>query len=104
MSSTESRRRAALGYLQRKLAVIPVPAGEKNPGYEGWQDLRLTPEYVPRHWTNGQNIGALNGEPSGWRVCVDTDALEALPIAGRFLCPRRSLAGGRAVRIRIGGT
>jgi putative DNA primase/helicase len=96
LSTTEVRRKAVFGYLQRKLAVIPVPAGEKNPGYEGWQDLRLTPEDVPRLWTNGQNIGALNGEPSGWRVCADVDVPEALHIAGRFLPP--TLTSGRESR------
>jgi hypothetical protein len=78
------------------MAVIPVPAGEKNPGYDGWQDLRLTLEDVSRYWTNGQNIGALNGEPSGWRVCVDLDVSEALGIAGRFLPP--TLTSGRESR------
>jgi hypothetical protein len=93
MSTTEVHRKAVIGYLQRSVAVIPVPAGEKNPGYDGWQDLRLTSEDVPCYWTNGQNIGALNGEPSGWRVCVDLDVSEALGIAGRFLPP--TLTSGR---------
>lgn len=78
------------------MAVIPVPAEEKNPGYEGWQNLRLTSEDVPRYWTNGQNIGLLNGQPSGWRVCVDLDVAEALSIAGRFLAP--TLTSGRKSR------
>jgi hypothetical protein len=76
--------------------VIPVPAEEKNPGYEGWQNLRLTSEDIPRYWTNGQNIGLLNGEPLGWRVCVDLDVSEALSIAGRFLDP--TLTSGRESR------
>ncbi|HVF02520.1 MAG TPA: bifunctional DNA primase/polymerase [Rubrobacteraceae bacterium] len=82
--------------MSRGIAVIPVPAGEKNPGYDGWQNLRLASEDVPRYWTNGQNVGALNGEPSGWRVCIDLDVFEALGIAGRFLPP--TLTGGRESR------
>jgi len=93
VSSTEARRQAAARYISRGVAVIPVPCGEKKPGLPGWQDLRLTAEDVPRYWTNGQNIGALNGEPSGWRVCIDQDVPEAGKIAGRFLLP--TLTSGR---------
>jgi putative DNA primase/helicase len=94
--STEARRQAACRYINRSIAVIPVPAEEKNPGYEGWQNLRLTEQDVPRHWSNGQNIGVLNGEPSGWRVCIDLDVSDALSLAGRFLDP--TLTGGRKSR------
>jgi len=96
VSSTEARRRAAVRYIERGVSVIPVPDGDKKPGLPGWQDLRLTEEDVPRYWTNGQNIGALNGEPSGWRVCVDQDVSEALGMAGRFLIP--TLTSGRESR------
>jgi hypothetical protein len=96
VSTTEARRHAATKYIARGVAVIPVPDGEKKPGLPGWQDLRLTEEDVPRYWTNGQNIGALNGKPSGWRVCVDQDVAEALNMAGRFLPP--TLTSGRESR------
>jgi hypothetical protein len=96
VSSTEARRQAAARYIPRGVAVIPVPNGKKKPGLPGWQDLRLTAEDVPRYWTNGQNIGVLNGEPSGWRVCVDQDVSEAGEIAGRFLLP--TLTSGRKSR------
>jgi len=78
------------------VAVIPVPAGEKNPGRFGWEALRITEEEIPNYWTNGQNIGVLVGEPSGWRVDVDLDADEAVTIAGRFLPP--TLTSGRMSR------
>jgi putative DNA primase/helicase len=96
VSTTEARRRAAARYIERGVAVIPVPDEEKKPSLSGWQELRLTVEDVPRYWTNGQNIGALNGEPSGWRVCVDQDVSEAAILAGRFLPP--TLTSGRASR------
>jgi hypothetical protein len=96
VSSTEARRRAAAKYLTRDLAIIPVPNGAKDPGLPSWQNLRLSPEDVPHYWTNGQNIGVLNGEPSGWRVCVDLDVAEALEAAGRFLLP--TLTSGRQSR------
>jgi hypothetical protein len=78
------------------VAVIPVPADEKNPGRFGWEALRITEEEIPSYWTNGQNIGVLVGEPSGWRVDVDLDADEAVTIAGRFLPP--TLTSGRMSR------
>jgi catechol 2,3-dioxygenase-like lactoylglutathione lyase family enzyme len=72
--STEKRRRAAAALLRRGVAVIPVPAGEKNPGRPGWEALRITEEEIPDYWTNGQNVGLLCGEPSGGRVDVDLDS------------------------------
>jgi hypothetical protein len=95
-ASTEKRRRAAIGLIRRDVAVIPVPAGEKNPNRPGWQDERILEEDVPLHWTNGQNIGLLCGEPSGGRIDVDLDADEAVKIAGRFLPP--TLTSGRESR------
>jgi hypothetical protein len=94
--STEKRRRAAAALIRRDVAVIPVPSGEKNPGRPGWEALRITEEEIPSYWTNGQNVGLLCGEPSGWRVDVDLDADEAVKIAGRFLPP--TLTSGRLSR------
>ena len=65
--STEKRRRAAAALIRRGVAVIPVPAGEKNPGRPGWEALRITEEEIPDYWTNGQNVGVLCGEPSAAR-------------------------------------
>lgn len=94
--STEERRQAAVALISRGVAVIPVPAGEKNPGRRGWEDLRISEEDVPDYWSNGQNVGILCGEPSGWRVDVDLDADEAVKIAFWFLPP--TLTGGRENR------
>src|SRR5919107_545952 len=85
--SKEKRRRAAAALIRRGAAVIPVPAGEKNPARAGWESLRISEEEIPDYWTNGQNVGLLCGEPSGWRVDVDLDAEESAKIAGRFLPP-----------------
>ncbi len=85
---------AAAKYLERGVAVIPVPQGRKDPVLKGWPNLRLTQEDVANYWTDGQNIGALTGEPSGWRVDVDLDCREALVVAERFML--RTLTSGRA--------
>jgi len=78
------------------VAVIPVPARKKNPGRPGWETLRITEEEIPDHWTNGQNVGLLCGDPSGGRVDVDLDAGEAVKIAFRFL--PATLTSGRKSR------
>jgi hypothetical protein len=96
MSSTEVRRRAVAKYLSRDIAVIPARKDEKDPELPGWQDLRITEKDISRYWPNGQNIGALNGEPSGWRVCADLDVAEAANLVGRFLPP--TLTSGRESR------
>ena len=95
-ADTATRRKAAVSYLDRGIAVIPVPAGEKNPNRPGWQDERLAAEDVPGCWTNGQNVGLLTGEPSAGRVDADLDANEAVVVAGRFLPP--TLTSGRESR------
>ena len=94
--STEVSRRGAVGLIRRGVAVIPVPAGEKNPGRTGWESMRISEDEVPRHWTNGQNVGVLCGEPSGGLVDVDLDSPEAVALAGRFLPP--TLTSGRERR------
>jgi hypothetical protein len=78
------------------VAVIPVPAGEKNSARPGWEALRITEEEIPGYWTNGQNIGLLCGDPSGHRVDVDLDSDEAIKIAFRFL--PATLTSGRKIR------
>jgi Bifunctional DNA primase/polymerase, N-terminal len=96
VSSTEARRRAAATYLSRDIAIIPIRKDAKEPELPAWQDSRLTEDDISGYWTNGQNIGLLNGKPSGWRVCADLDVLEALSIVGRFLPP--TLTSGRQSR------
>ena len=83
-------RRAAERYLRAGLAVIPVPAGEKNPNRPGWQNERWTVEDVSKLWKNGQGIGILWGEPSSGLVDVDLDWPEARIAARRILPPTRT--------------
>jgi hypothetical protein len=88
-----SSAQAAARYIERGWVPVPVPAGEKNPGRDGWEKLRIGLEDIPRFFNNGQNIGLHCGEPSGWLVCVDLDTPEALKIAKRFL--PQTLTSGR---------
>ena len=88
-----SSAKAAARYIERGWTPVPVPAGAKNPGRDGWQDLRISLEDIPLYFNNGQNIGLHCGEPSGWLVCADLDVVEARKLAEKFLAP--TLASGR---------
>src|SRR5262249_33385864 len=80
-------RDAAGIYVLRGMAPIPMPPRTKDPGYTGWERLRLTGADLDEHFPRGQarNLGVLNGEPSGNSVDTDLDCLQALRIADRFL-------------------
>jgi putative DNA primase/helicase len=88
-----SSAKAAARYIERGWAVVPIPRGTKGPQITGWQKLRLTAGDVPKHFTNGQNVGIITGEASGGLVTVDLDRPEAVALAGRFLQP--TLTSGR---------
>jgi putative DNA primase/helicase len=90
MSPLES----ALDYLQRGYAVIPVPYKDKNPGFDGWQQLRVTSETATNYFNGApQNIGCLVGEPSGWIVDIDLDHKRAVELAPEFLPPTPAVFG-----------
>lgn len=82
--------KAATECVQRGWSVIPIPTREKNPGKNGWQQLRITADTVGEHF-NGkpQNIGLLLGEPSGWVVDIDLDHMRAVELAPQYLPPSR---------------
>ncbi len=87
-------RLAAERYAHRGWSVIPIPHRSKNPGFDGWQRLRLTTKSIRDHF-NGQpqNIGVLLGEPSGWLVDVDLDHPRAVELAAQFLPPTPAVFG-----------
>ena len=84
---------AALAYTRRGWRVIPIPARSKNPNRPGWQEERLDESDLPRLFSNGQNIGVLMGEPSGWLIDVDLDRPEALILADKFLPETAAIFG-----------
>ena len=83
---TVTTRSAAEVYARNGWSVIPIPYQSKNPGFKGWEQMRLTVESLDQHF-NGQpqNIGVLLGEPSGWLVDVDLDHTRAVELAPQFL-------------------
>ena len=84
---------SALDYLRRGLAPLPVPHRRKEPILAGWPDLRLTEDNLADYF-NGheQNIGILNGAPSGDLADVDLDAPEAAHFRS-WLPPTGMIAG-----------
>jgi Bifunctional DNA primase/polymerase, N-terminal len=95
---------AATLYTQRGWSVIPIPHRSKNPGYNGWEQTRLTKETVASKF-NGhpQNIGVLLGEPSGWLVDVDLNHARCVELADQFLLETPAVFGraGKARSHRI---
>lgn len=87
-------RDAAGRYLNRGWSVVPIPHGEKNPGFKGWQRPQVTSETIGVHF-NGrpQNIGVLLGEPSGWLIDIDLDHPKAVALAPDFLPHTPSIFG-----------
>ena len=79
---------AARDYLRRGWAPIPIPFRSKNPGFAGWQKLRLAETDLERHFNcRPQNVGVLLGEPSGWLVDIDIDNRRCAELAGEHLPP-----------------
>jgi DNA polymerase I-like protein with 3'-5' exonuclease and polymerase domains len=83
----QDTRSAAELYMQKKLAPIPLPPRSKEPGFLGWQQLRLTPDTLDDHFPPREvrNIGILNGEPSGNVLDIDLDCPQALLAAPQLL-------------------
>src|SRR5262249_7637377 len=82
-------RSAAEVYLAKGLSPIPLPPRSKDPGYAGWQHLRLKPDALDDHFPVRElrNVGILNGTPSGNALDVDLDCVEALLAAPLLLPP-----------------
>jgi hypothetical protein len=83
-------------YFGVGVRTVPVPHRSKNPGREGWQNLRIDPQQIDEHFPAGtpKNIGALLGEVSGNLADVDLDCVEAIK-AGCALLPPTGWVFGR---------
>src|SRR5919201_1948680 len=89
-------RAAALAYLARGFAPVPLPHRMKRPVLPGWEQLRLTAQTLGGYFDPGRptNVGLLLGEPSGGLVDVDLDCPEAVALAPHLL-PQTGLTHGR---------
>ena len=93
--------RYAQGYIERGMAVVPIPHKRKSPVLPEWQNLRIKVEEVPLYFDGkSQNIGILVGKPSSGVVDVDLDVPEAVKIAGHFL-PSTLTSGRESARTKL---
>ena len=79
--------------LGADVVLIWLPAGEKNPGWSGWQKTTVErmcdPRYIKR-LNSADNLAVLTGEPSGGLCSIDIDDDSAV---GPFLELNPKLAG-----------
>ncbi len=91
--------RAVQDYTAKGYRVVPIAPRSKRPLYAGWPDLRLTMDELPAYFGSDENLGVLNGEPSGGLIDIDLDAPEVLRVANEFL-PETKLVFGRKSKLR----
>jgi putative DNA primase/helicase len=60
---------------------IPLKPNSKKPIGNKWTQLRLKPDELPEHFSNGNNLGVLTGVGPRHLADVDCDAREALACA-----------------------
>lgn len=81
-----------------ELGILPVPLYpkmKKPKGGQGWNAFRATPETLETYFEEGDNVGGLWGEPSGWVVDIDLDWDEAAR-AAPLLLPETFIYGRRS--------
>ena len=84
---------AALDYIGRGWAPIPVPHRQKGPVIDGWQHLRITAETAPGYFNGGgQGLGVIVGKASGGLTDLDLDCPEAIA-AAPYILPRTAVFG-----------
>src|SRR5207302_1072284 len=92
----QTARAAARLYVDRGLSPIPIPHRSKKPVIDDWPELRLSAADLAEHFPakRSNNIGILNGEPSGNLADVDLDCREARR-AAPVLLPETGWVFGR---------
>jgi predicted P-loop ATPase len=87
---------AARATLALNIFPLPVKAHTKRPPMSGWQNLRLTVDDLPEHFSNGNGLGWLLGIEPRPIGDVDIDCAEALAVAPMIQGPGTSRISGRA--------
>jgi hypothetical protein len=76
---------AAREYVRRGWRVVPIPTGLKKPVIDGWPELIIVADDLPRYFGAVQNVGIRLGPASNDLVDIDLDCPEALAIASLYL-------------------
>ena len=84
---------AALDYIGIGLVPIPVQPRSKNPGRDGWQNLRVTEDEVPTLFSGEANVGLLLGINGNGLTDLDCDCPEATRLAPWFAPPTTFKSG-----------
>ena len=77
-----------IAHAMREMEIVPVEVmrGEKRPLRAEWERATLASSVVEiPTWKEGNNVGALWGEPSGWIIDVDLDCEDAVKAAHEYL-------------------
>jgi hypothetical protein len=91
-------RDAATTYLAKKLVPVPVLFRSKQCVQDGWPDLRVTTEDIPRLFAGRHNVAILNGAPSGNLADVDLDCVQAIRAAALLLPTTGWIFGRKSAR------
>lgn len=65
-------KRTAVSLAENGYQVIPIPAGQKSPGFKGWQNYQATGARIEREWADNGNIGILTARTPA----IDIDTLD----------------------------
>jgi hypothetical protein len=85
---------AAIDYTRRGWSVVPIPYQSKNPGFKGWEQVRLRESDIPDYFRGKpRNLGVLLGEPSAWLVDIDLDHPRCVELADLYLPATPSVFG-----------
>lgn len=75
----------ALNLLDHGVQPVPCRPRSKAPKHDEWPTIRYTVDSAKHEFRDGDNVGAVLGEPSGWLVDVDIDNAGALDMAHKLL-------------------
>jgi Bifunctional DNA primase/polymerase, N-terminal/Domain of unknown function (DUF927) len=99
MTTGESAAPRMLDAARDTLALgiwpVPIKPGEKRPPMLGWQNLRLSIDDLPKHFSNGNGLGWLLGVKPRPIADVDVDCPEALAVALLIKGPKTDRIFGR---------
>ena len=93
---------AALGYIERGSAPLPVPFRTKRTRHDAWQNLRISAESAANFFNGGpQNIGIILGSASGGLCDLDFGLLRGNRRGAVFLAPDGCLRAREQARLAL---
>jgi len=84
---------AVRDYIGAGFVPVPLLPHSKNPGRDGWQNLRVTVDEVPTVFSGEANVGLLLGMNGNGLTDLDCDCPEAARLARWFALPTTFKSG-----------